>query len=75
MVDAISSDSKEVLPTTAYLQGEYRINDLYFGVPAKLGKNGVEEIIQYDLSDAEKEDLNKSAKAVKDTVIAMENLS
>jgi|TARA_B100001142_G_scaffold48704_2_gene45809 malate dehydrogenase len=75
MVDAISSDSKEVLPTTAYLQGEYGINDLYFGVPAKLGKNGVEEIIQYDLSDAEKEDLNKSAKAVKDTVIAMENLS
>ena len=75
MVDAICSDSKEVLPTTAYLQGEYGIENLYFGVPAKLGKNGVEEIIEYELSDAEKEDLNKSAKAVGDTVIAMENLS
>ena len=75
MVDAICSDSKTILPTTAYLNGEYGINDLYFGVPAKLGKNGIEEIIEYDLSESEKNDLKQSANAVKETVEAMENLS
>tara|TARA_B100000029_G_scaffold456251_1_gene484108 strand:+ start:873 stop:1805 length:933 start_codon:yes stop_codon:yes gene_type:complete len=75
MVDSVCADTKTVLPTTAYLQGEYGINDLYFGVPAKLGKNGIEEIIEYELSDSEQTDLNKSADAVRETVKAMENLS
>ena len=75
MVDAVCADAKTVLPTTAYLQGEYGINDLYFGVPAKLGKNGIEEIIEYELSDSEQTDLIKSAEAVRETVKAMENLS
>ena len=75
MVDAICSDSKTILPITAYLNGEYGIKDLYFGVPATLGKNGIEEIIEYDLTENEKNDLIESAKAVKETVDAMENLS
>ena len=75
MVDAICSDSKTILPTTAYLNGEYGINDLYFGVPAKLGKDGIEEIIEYDLTVNEKNDLIQSANAVKETVDAMEKLS
>ena len=75
MVDAICSDSKTILPTTAYLNGEYGINDLYFGVPAKLGKDGIEEIIEYNLTENEKNDLIQSAEAVKETVDAMEKLS
>ena len=75
MVDAICSDSKTILPTTAYLSGEYGINDLYFGVSAKLGKSGIEEIIEYDLSEREKNDLIHSAEAVKETVDAMKKLS
>ena len=75
MVDAICSDSKTILPTTAYLNGEYGINDLYFGVPAKLGKDGFEEIIEYNLTENEKNDLIQSAEAVKETVDAMEKLS
>ncbi len=75
MVDAICSDSKTILPTTAYLNCEYGINDLYFGVPAKLGKDGIEEIIEYNLTENEKNDLIQSAEAVKETVDAMEKLS
>ena len=75
MVDAICSDSKTILPTTAYLSGEYGINDLYFGVSAKLGKSGIEEIVEYDLSEREKNDLIQSAEAVKETVDAMKKLS
>ena len=75
MVDAICSDSKTILPTTAYLNGEYVINELYFGVPAKLGKDGIEEIIEYNLTENEKNDLIQSAEAVKETVDAMEKLS
>ena len=75
MVDAICSDSKTILPTTAYLNGEYGIKDLYFGVPAKLGKDGIEEIIEYNLTENEKNDLIQSAEAVKETVDAMEKLS
>ena len=75
MVDAICSESKTILPTTAYLNGEYGINDLYFGVPAKLGKDGIEEIIEYNLTENEKNDLIQSAEAVKETVDAMEKLS
>jgi malate dehydrogenase len=74
MVDAISTNSKIILPTTAYLQGEYGIKDLYFGVPAKLGSNGIEEIIEYDLSEYEREELKKSAEAVNETVKSMKNL-
>jgi malate dehydrogenase len=68
MVDAIMLDEKRVLPCTAYLEGEYGIEDLYMGVPVKLGAEGIEQIIELDLSDEEREQLRASAEAVRDVV-------
>jgi malate dehydrogenase len=68
MVDAIMLDENRVLPCTAYLGGEYGIEDLYMGVPAKLGAAGIEEIIELDLSEDEQRLLHDSAEAVRDVV-------
>jgi malate dehydrogenase len=68
MVDAICLDEKRVLPCTAYLEGEYGIEGLYMGVPAKLGAGGVEEIVQLDLTDDEQGWLAESADAVREVV-------
>ena len=71
MVEAIIFDKKEILPCTAYLQGQYGINDLYVGVPVKLGSNGVEEIVELNLNGAELNALRKSAEAVQELVEVM----
>ncbi len=71
MVDSILLDKKRILPTSVYLQGEYGINDLYVGVPVKLGKNGIEKIIEIKLTDDETAALRKSADAVQELVTAM----
>jgi malate dehydrogenase len=68
MVDSVVLDEKRVLPCTAYLEGEYGIDGLYMGVPVKLGSKGVEEILEVELDDAEREALGKSADAVRDVV-------
>ena len=68
MVDAVMLDQKRVLPCTALLQGEYGIDDLYMGVPVKLGAAGIEEIVELDLTDAEQAALSESAAAVRDVV-------
>jgi malate dehydrogenase len=68
MVDAIMLDEKRVLPCTAYLEGEYGIDDLYMGVPVKLGAEGIEEIVELDLSDEERAQLQASAEAVREVV-------
>jgi malate dehydrogenase len=68
MVDAIMLDEKRVLPCTVYLQGEYGINGLYMGVPAKLGAGGVEEVVKLKLSLDEKRMVKSSAAAVADVV-------
>jgi len=68
MVDAIMLDEKRVLPCTAYLEGEYGIDGLYMGVPVKLGRDGVEEIVELDLSDDERTALKASADAVREVV-------
>ena len=68
MVDSIMLDEKRVLPCTAYLEGEYGIDDLYMGVPVKLGAEGIEEIYELDLSDDERDQLQASAEAVRDVV-------
>jgi malate dehydrogenase len=68
MVDSIMLDEKRVLPCTTYLEGEYAIDDLYMGVPVKLGAGGVEEIIELDLSEDEQRLLQESAAAVRDVV-------
>ncbi|HYX77344.1 MAG TPA: malate dehydrogenase, partial [Gaiellaceae bacterium] len=68
MVDSIMLDEKRVLPCTAYLEGEYGIDGLYMGVPVKLGRGGIEEIIELDLSEDEQTMLNESADAVREVV-------
>jgi malate dehydrogenase len=68
MVDAILLDQKRVLPCTALLESEYGIDGLYIGVPVKLGAGGIEEIVELDLSDDEREALEQSAEAVRDVV-------
>jgi len=65
MAESILKDKKKVLPCAAYLQGEYGINDLYIGVPVKLGKNGVEQVIEITLTEEENAALMKSAADVK----------
>jgi malate dehydrogenase len=71
MVDAVCLDEKRVLPCTAYLQGEYGIDDLYMGVPVKLGSGGIEEIVELDLSDDERRMLQASADAVREVVAVL----
>ncbi|HET9545649.1 MAG TPA: malate dehydrogenase [Gaiellaceae bacterium] len=68
MVDAICLDQKRILACTAYLEGEYGIDGLYMGVPVKLGARGVEEIVELDLTDAERAELEASSAAVREVV-------
>jgi malate dehydrogenase len=68
MVDSIMLDEKRVLPCTAYLEGEYGIDGLYMGVPVKLGRGGIEEIIELELTEDEQTMLNESADAVREVV-------
>ena len=66
MVDAVIRDKKKILPCAAYLKGEYGMNDVYLGVPVKLGSRGVEQIIEINLTPEEKTALEKSAGAVRE---------
>ena len=65
MAEAIILDKKETLSCSAYLNGEYGIKDTVISVPAKLGKKGIEEIIELELTKEEKQELANSAEAVK----------
>ncbi len=71
MVEAILKDRKLILPCAAYLDGEYGLKDMYFGVPVKLGRDGIEEIVQIKLLPEEQEMLNKSAELVRGTMTAL----
>jgi malate dehydrogenase len=66
MAEAILKDKKKILPCAAYLQGEYGIQDLYIGVPVKLGAGGAEEIIEISLTEEEQQALKKSADSVQE---------
>lgn len=66
MVQSIVKDEDRIFPVCAWLQGEYGLNDIYLGVPVKLGKGGIKQIIELDLNDAEKALLYKSADAVRE---------
>jgi malate dehydrogenase len=68
MVECILKDKKKILPCSVYLQGEYGIRDLFVGVPVKLGRHGVEQIVQVKLTSEEDAALRKSAAAVKELV-------
>ena len=74
MVDSIVMDQKRVLPCAALCQGEFGIDGLFVGVPVRLGAEGIEEIIEIDLDEAEKAELGKSADAVKELVEALKNV-
>jgi malate dehydrogenase len=71
MVDAIILDKKEILPCAAYLEGEYGISGVVVGVPVKLGKNGIEQIMELKLTPEEDAALKKSANAVRELVKVM----
>ena len=68
MAESYLFDKKQILPVAAYLSGEYKVNNLYIGVLAKIGKNGVEKIIELPLNQAEQQEFNKSVDAVKNLV-------
>ena len=71
MAEAILKDKKRVVPASVLLQGEYGFNDIFFGVPVKLGAGGVEQIIELPLTDEEKALAEKSAAAVRDSIAAL----
>ena len=73
MVEAILFDRQEILPCTVYLEGEYGIDGLFVGVPIRLGGTGVEDIIEFDLTDDEQAALANSAEAVRELVEVMAN--
>ena len=74
MVEAIVRDQKRIFPVCAWLQGEYGLNDIYLGVPVKLGKNGIEKIIELQLNDDEKALLEESAGHVRDVMAVLDNM-
>jgi len=71
MVEAIALDKKRIVPCAAWVQGEYGVSGIYLGVPCKLGRRGLEQIIEVKLSAAEQAALKKSADAVKETMGAV----
>jgi malate dehydrogenase len=75
MVEAIVRDQKRIFPVCAWLTGEYGINDLYLGVPVKLGKSGIEEIIELDLNADEKALLAESEKAVRSVADVLDRMN
>jgi malate dehydrogenase len=74
MSEAILKDKKLIIPAATYMQGEYGLNDIFFGVPVMLGAHGMEKIIEYDLDADEQAQLEKSAKAVQETHEALKSL-
>jgi len=68
MVEAVLKDKHLILPVAAYMRGEYGLSDIYFGVPAQLGRNGVEKIIEYKLTADETNALTKSAQGIKENI-------
>lgn len=71
MVEAILKDKKRILPASVLMQGEYGLNGIFFGVPIKLGANGIEQIIELPLTDDEKAGVQKSAALVRDSIGAL----
>ncbi len=75
LVEAIVDDQKRIFPLCACLNGEYGLKDVYLGVPVKLGKNGIEEIIEIELNADEKKLLNTSANSVKDVMKVLDDMN
>ncbi len=75
MAESILKDKKKILPCAAYLEGEYGIRDLFIGVPVKLGRGGIEQVIEIRLTDEESAALKKSAAAVQELKNALAQLN
>ena len=75
MAESILKDKKKILPCAAFLEGEYGISGLFVGVPVKLGKNGIEQIISLKLTAEEQKALDRSAASVKELVDAMKKMT
>lgn len=73
MAESIINDSNRVLPAIAYLNGEFKQEGIYIGVPVKLNKDGVESIVELQLTDEEQQAFNKSAEAVKATIQSLKS--
>jgi malate dehydrogenase len=74
MAEAILKDKKLIVPCAAYMNGEYGLNDMYFGVPAMLGAGGMEKIVEYKFDAEERTMFEKSAASVKETLDALKSL-
>jgi malate dehydrogenase len=74
MVEAILKDKHLIVPASAYVQGQYGLKDMFFGVPVQLGAGGIERIVEYKLDNDEKAALEKSAAAVKESIGVLESL-
>lgn len=74
MVESILKDKNLIVPAAAYMKGEYGLQDIFFGVPVQLGRDGSVKIIEYRLNEQEKAALNNSAEAVKQTIEALKSL-
>ncbi len=72
MVEAIVKDRKRILPCCVYLEGEYGLNDICFGVPVKLGSTGVEQILEINLTDDERAAMNRSADLIRSSMAALQ---
>lgn len=75
MVEAILRDQKRIFPCCAWLQGEYGLKDVYLGVPVKIGRKGIEQIIELKLNKEEMELVNKSSAAVKEVMNVLDNMN
>jgi len=75
MVEAIVCDEKRILPVCAHLDGEYGLNNIFLGVPVILGKDGIEKIVEIDMNETEKTDMNSSASAVKSVMDVLDNMN
>ncbi|MCP1354961.1 malate dehydrogenase [Aneurinibacillus migulanus] len=71
MAEAILKDQKRIIPSIAYLEGEYGYNDLYLGVPTLLGKDGIEKVFELELTSEEKAQLDESADAVRSVMAVL----
>lgn len=74
MAEAILKDKHLIVPASAFMQGEYGLKDVFFGVPVQLGRTGLEKIIEYQLDESETAALEKSAAAVKESISVLESL-
>ena len=74
MVEAILKDKNLIVPAAVYMQGEYGLKDIFFGVPVQLGRQGMVKIVEYDLDSDETTALKNSAKMVRETIAALHSL-